>query len=136
MCAIQILKRFAGHDCLSTLSSSSVKSASAAATAGLTQREYYVALRNKLFSIEEQLWLHEYAVSHRGSTGSSGSASAQPIAPLSDAKLSKFLAARNELLQELPTTKLSVPRFLLFSPPACDSLLLLLLLLLQVLRPS
>jgi len=81
----------------------------------LTQKEYLIAVRNRLFTVEEQIWLHEYAVA-RGSTKSvpppSSSSSppaanpAKKIEPLSEAKYAALLRARGELLEEYPLTKL------------------------------
>ena len=30
----------------------------------LTQREYFIAIRNRLFFIEEQIWLYDYVKAH------------------------------------------------------------------------
>jgi len=63
----------------------------------LTQKEYLIAVRNRLFAVEEQIWLHEYA-------------SARPqqdkVAPFSDAKYDALLRARGDLMDEYPATKL------------------------------
>jgi hypothetical protein len=59
-----------------------------------------IALRNRLASIEEQLWLHEYAISHREQNGK------VTIAPLSGSKYEELLVARNKILDEYPLTKL------------------------------
>lgn len=82
----------------------------------LTQKEYLIAVRNRLFTVEEQIWLHEYAIA-RGSTKSSSSSSSPPpataatstakkIEPLSESKYAALLRARGELLEEYPLTKL------------------------------
>lgn len=62
----------------------------------LTQKEYLVAIRNRLFSVEEQLWLHEYAKSRVNAK----------VEALSDAKYSELCLAKTELLKEYPLTKL------------------------------
>jgi hypothetical protein len=28
----------------------------------LTQKDYFIAIRNRLFAVDEQLWLHDYAL--------------------------------------------------------------------------
>eukprot|EP01035_Chromulina_nebulosa_P039137 gene39137-52889_t len=85
----------------------------------LTQKEYLIAIRNRLFTVEEQIWLHEYAVA-RGSTKSAvpppssssspppaaSASAAKKIEPLSEAKYAALLRARGELLEEYPLTKL------------------------------
>ncbi|KAJ1417434.1 hypothetical protein B484DRAFT_481793 [Ochromonadaceae sp. CCMP2298] len=62
----------------------------------LTQREYLVAVRNRLFAVEEQIWLHEYAKSR----------AAPKVEPLSDAKYKELVRARGELMEEYPLTQL------------------------------
>jgi hypothetical protein len=62
----------------------------------LTQKEYLVAVRNRLFAVEEQIWLHEYAKSR----------TAPKVEPLSDLKYNELLRARGELMQEYPLTQL------------------------------
>lgn len=62
----------------------------------LTQKEYLIAVRNRLFAVEEQIWLHEYAVSRED----------PKVAPLSQAKYDKLLRVRGDLLEEYPSTKL------------------------------
>ena len=67
------------------------------ATPALTQKEYLILVRNRLFSVEEQIWLHTYALAHpKGPT----------ISPLSPAKYEELLRTRDELLESYPVTKL------------------------------
>lgn len=84
-----------------TMSSSSLKSTisekSTQPPQSLTQKEYYIALRNRLFAVEEQIWLHEYALNHPQST---------KVKPLSSKKYNEYLIARGDLLDEYPLTKL------------------------------
>ena len=63
----------------------------------LTQKEYYIAIRNRLFAVEEQIWLHEYALAHPSST---------KVKPLSETKYNEFIKSRGDLLEEYPLTKL------------------------------
>lgn len=63
----------------------------------LTQKEYLIAVRNRLYAVEEQIWLHEYATARPG---------ASKIEPFSEAKYDALLRARGELLEEYPVTKL------------------------------
>ena len=74
------------------------RSPSPSPTTSLTQKDYLIALRNRLFSVEEQLWLHEYAVSHP----------AGKVSPLSQSKYEELLVARNQILDEYPLTRLYV----------------------------
>lgn len=74
-----------------------VKNVEAPIKSGLTQKDYMIAIRNRLFAVEEQIWLHEYA-SHRGDVSE--------ISPLKQSKYDKLLRARGELLEEYPLTKL------------------------------
>ena len=74
------------------------RSGASSPTTSLTQKDYLIALRNRLFSVEEQLWLHEYAVSHP----------AGKVSPLSQAKYEELLVARNQILDEYPLTRLYV----------------------------
>jgi len=62
----------------------------------LTQKEYLIAVRNRLFAVEEQIWLHEYATSR----------SSPKVEPLSEAKYDNLLRTRGDLLDEYPLTKL------------------------------
>jgi len=65
----------------------------------LTQKEYLIALRNRLFAVEEEIWLHEYAQAQSGT--------AQPkVEELSPTQLNKLVRARAELLLEYPVTQL------------------------------
>ena len=63
----------------------------------LTQKEYLIAVRNRLFAVEEQIWLHEYAVSKPD---------VSKVPPLSEKKYDELLRARGDLLDEYPSTKL------------------------------
>lgn len=65
-------------------------------TKTLTQKEYLLTVRNRLFVVEEQIWLHEYAISR----------TAPKVEPLSDSKYQDLLEARKELMDEYPLTKL------------------------------
>lgn len=76
----------------STTSSSTTENATK-----LTQKEYLIAIRNRLFAINEMIWLHEYAMLRPG---------VSKIEPLSVAKYNELQIARGELLDEYPTTKL------------------------------
>lgn len=75
--------------------------AGAGAGASLTQKEYLIAVRNRLFAVEEQIWLHEYAVGR----------SSPKVTPLSAKKYDQLLRARGELLEEYPLTKLYTDLF-------------------------
>lgn len=90
----------------------------------LTQKEYLIAIRNRLFTVEEQIWLHEYATARTNKVAipklkggpantaappspTSGDAnSKKSIEPLSESKYDELLRARGELLDEYPLTKL------------------------------
>ena len=63
----------------------------------LTQKEYLIAIRNRLFAVEEQIWLHEYAISKPDIT---------KVPPLSQKKYDELLRARGDLMEEYPSTKL------------------------------
>lgn len=63
----------------------------------LTQKEYLIAVRNRLFAVEEQIWLHEYAVSKPDIA---------KVPPLSEKKYNELLRARGDLLDEYPSTRL------------------------------
>ena len=65
----------------------------------LTQKEYYIAVRNRLFAVEEQIWLHEYATARPEYTNLT-------VASYSDKKYDSLLRARGELMEEYPLTKL------------------------------
>lgn len=62
----------------------------------LSQREYMLAIRNRLFAVNEQIWLHEYANSRRGAE----------VDPLPEEHYQAFLRLRADLLEEYPSTKL------------------------------
>ena len=64
---------------------------------GLTQKEYLIAIRNRLFSVEEQIWLHDFSVARPGLS---------KMSPLPEGKYNALLRARGELLDEYPVTKL------------------------------
>ena len=63
----------------------------------LTQKEYLVAVRNRLFAVEEQIWLHEYALARPQQ---------DKILPFSQSKYDALLRARGELMDEYPVTRL------------------------------
>lgn len=63
----------------------------------LTQKEYLILVRNRLFSVEEQIWLHEYALAHP---------KGPRVSPLSPGKYEELLRTRTELLESYPATKL------------------------------
>ena len=63
----------------------------------LTQKEYLIAVRNRLFAVEEQIWLHEYAIAKPDIT---------KVPPLSRRKYDELLRARGDLMEEYPSTKL------------------------------
>ena len=63
----------------------------------LTQKEYLIAVRNRLFAVEEQIWLHEYAIARPQQ---------DKIQPFSDTKYDALLRARLELMDEYPVVKL------------------------------
>ena len=63
----------------------------------LTQKEYLIAVRNRLFAVEEQIWLHEYALARPQQ---------DKILPFSQAKYDKLLRARGDLMDEYPVTRL------------------------------
>ena len=56
-----------------------------------------IAIRNRLFAVEEQIWLHEFAISKGDSS---------KVPRLSDSKYDELLRARGDLLDEYPLTKL------------------------------
>ena len=63
----------------------------------LTQKEYLILLRNRLFSVEEQIWLHQYALAHP---------KGPRVSPLSASKYEELQRTRDELLASYPVTKL------------------------------
>lgn len=63
----------------------------------LTQKEYLITVRNRLYAVEEQIWLHEYATARPG---------VSKVEPLSEEKYNQLLVARGELMEEYPLTKL------------------------------
>eukprot|EP00596_Hydrurales_sp_CCMP1899_P009946 CAMPEP_0119042322 /NCGR_PEP_ID=MMETSP1177-20130426/14542_1 /TAXON_ID=2985 /ORGANISM="Ochromonas sp, Strain CCMP1899" /LENGTH=603 /DNA_ID=CAMNT_0007009011 /DNA_START=107 /DNA_END=1915 /DNA_ORIENTATION=- len=63
----------------------------------LTQKEYLISVRNRLFSVEEQIWLHEHAI---------GKPKGLQKSSLSPARLESLLKNRADLLDEYPLTKL------------------------------
>jgi hypothetical protein len=62
----------------------------------LTQKEYLIAIRNRLFLVEEQIWLHEYATSRRSPN----------IEPLTASAYEDLKLKRQQLLAEYPLTQL------------------------------
>lgn len=72
-------------------------SAGSAPGQALTQREYLIAVRNRLFAVEEQIWLHDYSVARPGLSKN---------IPLTENKYNGLLRARGELMDEYPVTKL------------------------------
>jgi hypothetical protein len=91
------LKSSSSARLFSTIETTQTSSPPPPPLASLTQKEYYIAIRNRLFAVEEQIWLHEYAVSHPGSA---------KVKQLSEKKYEEFLRVRGELLEEYPLTKL------------------------------
>lgn len=79
--------------------SMAIKETEAPAKKALTKKDYMIAIRNRLFSVEEQIWLHEHAVERGDST---------KVNPLSESKYDELLRARGELLDEYPITKLYI----------------------------
>jgi hypothetical protein len=67
------------------------------AAEGLTQKEYMIAVRNRLFAVEEQIWLHEHALARGDAT---------EVQPLSESKYDELLTVRGRLLDEYPLTRL------------------------------
>jgi hypothetical protein len=65
--------------------------------ATLTKKDYLIAVRNRLFSVEEQIWLHDFAVAHPKGPKSF---------PVSPERYAELLRVRDELLGEYPLTKL------------------------------
>lgn len=65
-------------------------------TKTLTRKEYLIAVRNRLFAVEEQLWLNEYALHHKNAK----------FLPLSEKKLEALTKAKHDLLMEYPLTQL------------------------------
>jgi len=55
----------------------------------LTQKEYLIAVRNRLFAVEEQIWLHEHALARPQQ---------DKILPFSQAKYDELLRARGDLM--------------------------------------
>ena len=62
----------------------------------LTQKDYLVAVRNRLYAVDEMIWLHDYAKERPSS----------PIKQLSEAKYSELVQARADLLDEYPLATL------------------------------
>jgi len=86
----------AGHAMHRARKDLAVESTATPEAPALTQKEYLIAVRNRLFAVEEQIWLHEYAKSR----------SSPKVEPLSEAKYNELLKARGELMDEYPLTKL------------------------------
>jgi hypothetical protein len=74
-------------------------SAGAKPVEGLTQKEYFIAVRNRLYAVEEQIWLHDYASSRPDYTNLT-------VSPFSEAKYDALLRARGDLMDEYPATRL------------------------------
>ena len=81
----------------------------------LTQKEYLIAVRNRLFAVEEQIWLHEFAVNNNALTKvptksktdtPSATVKESNLEPLSEKKYEQLLRARGELMEEYPMTQL------------------------------
>ena len=53
----------------------------------LTQKDYLISVRNRLFAVEEQIWLHEYAIARPGLTN-------VPVQPLKESKYEELLEVR------------------------------------------
>lgn len=62
----------------------------------LTQKEYFIAVRNRLFAVEEQIWIHDYLEAHKD----------VKLKNISKEKLGDFQAARADLLREYPLSVL------------------------------
>jgi hypothetical protein len=62
----------------------------------LTRKDYLTALRNKLYVVDEQLWMQEYTKSRSGGA----------VQPLPSTQSQKLLAIRKGLVDEHPITKL------------------------------
>jgi hypothetical protein len=67
--------------------------------AALTQKEYLIAVRNRLFAVQEQIWLHEYAIARPNLVDSK-------VEPLREEKYDQLCIARGQLLEEYPLTRL------------------------------
>ena len=103
----------------------------------LTQREYLIAVRNRLFAVEEQIWLHEFATHNSvakapptktttTTTTSNDNKDTASLQPLTEKKYDQLLRARGELLEEYPLTQLYTD-LLDAQKNNCELLLLLLL---------
>lgn len=73
--------------------------ANAGTGSGLTQKEYLIAVRNRLFAVEEQIWLHEYAIERPNLADTK-------VEPLKEQKYDDLIIARGELLEAYPLTRL------------------------------
>jgi len=62
----------------------------------LTQKDYLISLRNRLFLIEESIWLYEYCRMQ----------DSPKVEPVSKEVYDKLIAARGELFREYPLTRL------------------------------
>lgn len=74
-----------------------VSSTTTAGEEKLTMKEYLIAVRNRLFSVEEQIWLHEYALEHPNN---------DKLQPFSEAKYDALVRARGDLMDEYPVVRL------------------------------
>jgi hypothetical protein len=61
----------------------------------MTRKDYLTAIRNKLYVVDEQLWMQEYAKSH-----------SDAVQPLPSTQFQKLLATHRGLVDEHPNTKL------------------------------
>lgn len=62
----------------------------------LTQKDYLISLRNRLFLIEESIWLYEYCRMQES----------PKVEPVSKEVYERLIAARGELFREYPLTRL------------------------------
>eukprot|EP01041_Mallomonas_annulata_P004065 gene4065-8081_t len=77
-----------------TQSDVDINSESTSSKNTLTQKEYYIALRNRLFAIDEEIWLYNNLNARPGSK----------IENISKEKYQDLLRAKGELLAEYPLT--------------------------------
>lgn len=74
-----------------------VSSTTTAGEEKLTMKEFLIAVRNRLFSVEEQIWLHEYSLAHPNN---------DKLQPFSEAKYDALVRARGDLMDEYPVVRL------------------------------
>jgi len=65
-------------------------------TNSLTQKEYMIAVRNRLFSVQEQIWLHDHLEARPGAK----------IQNISQQKYNELIINRGKLMEEYPLTYL------------------------------